>query len=168
MGSGVVVMIDELLEDGLEMASSEDDEVIEQLSADGADPAFSEGICPWGPIGKPDHFGGLGAEDLVEGSAELGVAVVEEELDPDGLVLEVPDQVAGLLCNPFAGGVGGDAREMDATGTDFDEEEDVELTEPGGVHGEEVDGKDGVGVGANELAPGHPAAPRGRWYPVAA
>jgi len=115
MGPGVVVMIDELLEDGLEMAGSEDDDVIEHFSADGADPA-----------------------------------------------------VAGLLCNPFAGGVGGYAREMDATGTDFDGEEDVELTEPGGVHGEEVDGKDGVGVGANELAPGHPAAPRGRWYPVAA
>src|SRR5579859_447073 len=97
MGPGVVVMIDELLQDGLEMASSEDDEVIEQLSADGADPAFSEGIGPWSSVGERDHLGGFGPEDLVKGSAELSVAVVEEELDPDGLVLEVPDQVAGLL-----------------------------------------------------------------------
>ena len=45
----------------------------------------------------------------VEGGGELGIPVADQELELIGVVAEVDEQVAGLLGDPGAGGVGGDA-----------------------------------------------------------
>ena len=64
-------------------------------------------------------------EHGIEGGGELGVAVADEEPEaPIGLV-EVHEQVAGLLGEPLPGGVGGDAQDMDAAGGVLDDEERV-------------------------------------------
>ena len=55
----------------------------------------------------------VGAEDLIEAGGELGVTVAEEELGLEGAILEFPGQVPSLLSDPLAGGVGGDAAEVD-------------------------------------------------------
>ena len=69
----------------LEMSSAEDQDPVEAVGADRADPAFGVGVRVRRLDRCADHLDGLGAEDLVEGVAELGVAVVDQE--PEGLLL---------------------------------------------------------------------------------
>src|ERR1700681_3486116 len=70
----VVVMIDELGEDRLELASGEDQHSVEPLSTNGADTHLPSGLgqaCRWsGPIRL---------DDLIEASRELGVTIPHQE-----------------------------------------------------------------------------------------
>src|SRR4029453_2827303 len=59
-----------------------------------------------------------------------------------GLVVEGGGQVAGLLGDPRAGGVGSDASQVHASGAQLDEEQHVQPVQEYGVHGEEVAGQD--------------------------
>ena len=57
---------------------------------------------------------------------ELAVAVADQEPKPGGVVVEVHEQVAGLLGDPGTGGVGGDPGDVHAATVVFDHDEDVE------------------------------------------
>ncbi|MFT7602332.1 MAG: hypothetical protein ACI8TP_005300, partial [Acidimicrobiales bacterium] len=65
----------------------------------------------------------FGAEDLVEGVDELAAAVTHERLCMDEAVGMTKEQVAGCLCGPRPGGVGGDACEEHFAAGDVDEEQ---------------------------------------------
>ena len=54
---------------------------------------------------------------------ELAVAVADQEPELLGLLAEVHEQVAGLLGDPGAGGMGGDAGEVHAAVAVFDHHE---------------------------------------------
>jgi hypothetical protein len=73
-----------------------------------------------------DHGDSFAAEDLVEGAAELTVAVVDQE--PHPLEQTGEAEVARLLGHPGSARVGGAAGEMDAAATKLDEEQHVEAT----------------------------------------
>ena len=75
-------------------------------------------------------------------------------------VVEVHEQVAGLLGEPGAGGVGGDAEDVHAAGGVLDDEERVEPVQGDGVEVEQVAGQDGVRLGVQELAPRWSGSPR--------
>jgi hypothetical protein len=66
----------------LEVAAAEDEDPVEAVSADGADPSLSVGVRVRCLHWSPDHLQALGAEHLVEGVAELRVAIVDQE--PEG------------------------------------------------------------------------------------
>ena len=68
-----------------------------------------------------------------------------------GPVTEVHQQVAGLLGDPGAGGVGGDPGEVYAAAAVLDDDEDVEAAQEDGVDVGEVDGEDRVGLRTEEL-----------------
>ena len=85
----------------LEMAPAEDEDPVEAVGADRAHPTLGVGVCVRGLNGRTDHRDALGAKDLVEGVAELGVAIVEEE--PERVpVAELHDEVARLLGDPVS------------------------------------------------------------------
>jgi energy-coupling factor transporter ATP-binding protein EcfA2 len=67
----LVVMAAVDAEDVLEVASAENQDSVEAVSADRAHPAFGVGVRVRGLNGRPDHPDALGAKDLVEGVAEL-------------------------------------------------------------------------------------------------
>jgi hypothetical protein len=67
-------------------------------------------------------------------------------------------KVPGLLSGPRGGGVGGDAGEVEAPGSVFDEDQGMEALEGDGVNAEEVGRDDAVGLGSEELVPGRPRA----------
>ena len=73
-------------------------------------------------------------------------------------------QVAGLLGEPGAGGVGGDAEDVHAAGGVLDDEERVQPVQGDRVEVEQVAGQDRVRLRAQELASTtvRPAAARGR------
>ena len=75
---------------------------------------------------------------------------------------EVHEQVAGLLGDPVAGGVGGDPGEVHAAAVVLDHDEDVEAAQEHGVDVGEVDREDGVGLRGEELSPGRSGPSRRR------
>jgi hypothetical protein len=93
-------------------------------------------------------------EDGVEGGGELGVAVTDQEPETSAGILEIHDQVAGLLGKPGCGGVGGDAQDVHAAGGVLDDEEGVEPVQGDGVHVEQVAGENALGLCLQELCPG--------------
>jgi len=90
-----VVMVHIVAKHALEMASSPDQHVIEALLANGPHPTFGKGVGLRRPVGRSHRPASLRAKDLVEGAAELGVSVMDEEED----IFESPvdGEVSGLL-----------------------------------------------------------------------
>jgi hypothetical protein len=71
----VVAAVD--AEDMLEMTPAEDEDPVEAISADRAYPTLGVGVRVRGLNGRSDHLDALGAKNLVEGVAELRVAIVD-------------------------------------------------------------------------------------------
>jgi len=103
----------------VEVAAADNQQSIEALAADAADPAL--GVCS--RLGRPyrrlNHTDALGAEDLVEITSELAVAVADEKPRPDAFVAKLHEQVARLLGHPAAVRIGRDPGEVDATGREL-------------------------------------------------
>jgi hypothetical protein len=87
----------------LEMAAVEDEDPIEAVSANGAHPTPGEGIRVRRLDRRVDHLDALRPKDLVEGAAELAVAIMDHE--PERLlILELHGEVARLLGDPAPSG----------------------------------------------------------------
>jgi hypothetical protein len=84
------------------------------LLAHGANPALGDGVSVRGLDRCQDDLGTHRTPDVVEGPGELAVTVADQESDGSGLLIEHGHEVAGLLGDPGACGVGGDAGEVDA------------------------------------------------------
>jgi hypothetical protein len=149
-----ILLLDVLAQHYREVAPSGDQQVVEAFAAQGADEAFGDRVrarCPhWG---AEDADVGAG-EHRVEGGGELAVPVTDQEPKLLGSVAEVHQQVAGLLGDPGAGGMGGDSGDVHAAAAVLDHDEEVEAPEEDGVDVGEVDGEDRVGLGGEELSPG--------------
>jgi hypothetical protein len=93
------------------------------------------------------------AEHRVKGGAELAVPIADQEPELLGAVAEVHQEVAGLLGDPGAGGMGGDPGDTYAAAVVLDHHEDIEAAQEDGVDVGEVDGEDRVGLRGQELPP---------------
>jgi hypothetical protein len=83
----------------LEVTAAEDEDPAEAVGAHRAHPTLGEGVRVRGLERRANHLDALRLEDLVEGVAELGVAIVDQE--PEGmLVAELHEEVARLLGDP--------------------------------------------------------------------
>src|ERR671919_3128712 len=134
------------------MSAAEDEDPVETVGADGSHPAFGVGVRVWRLDGRADYLDALGAEDLVEGVAELLVAVVDEE--SEGLVIsEFHDQVARLLGDPASVRTRGTGDVLDSSRRQRDEEEDVEPLQELCLDGEEVAGERARRLLAQECSP---------------
>ncbi len=126
------------LDDALELAAAEDQQPVEALAAQSADPALGVRSRPRCLHRRFDDTDAFGAEDLIEVARELAVAVADQEARPHPFVVESHQQVVRLLGHPGALRVSGDARDVHATAREFNEEQDIQTLEEDGVHGEEV------------------------------
>jgi hypothetical protein len=104
-------------------------------------------------IGRMDDFRADCAPDIIERPGGLAVTVADQEPNGSGFVVERGEQVAGLLGDPGAGRVGGDASEVDASGVQLDEETDAQPPQEHGVHGEEITGHDAGCLAVQERPP---------------
>jgi hypothetical protein len=87
-------------EHALELAAVDDQDPVEALAPERADPALGVGVGVWRSDRRADDRHAFAAEDLVEAAAELAVAVVEEEAEGLLPVVEEHQQVARLLRDP--------------------------------------------------------------------
>jgi hypothetical protein len=74
-------------QDSLEMASIDDQEVVEAFGADGLHEPLGEGVGVWGPMRRLEDPGPNGTEGLVKAFDVLGVTISEEELCRDAGVV---------------------------------------------------------------------------------
>src|SRR5438094_197939 len=96
-------------------------------SAHGADEAPGIGVCLRCADRCLDHRDAFAAEDVVEGAAELAVAVVDEKSHSVEQAREA--EIARLLGHPSARWIDRATSEVDAAAFEFDEEEHVEAAE---------------------------------------
>src|SRR5206468_4251392 len=86
-------------------------------------------------------------------TGELAVAITDQELRADALVLELHQQVARLLRHPAAVRVGRDPGQVDTPGRKLDEEQHIEALQEERVDGEEVALQDARRLSPQKLAP---------------
>ena len=99
-----VVVVDVDAQDALEVAAVDDQQPIQALGADGSDEALGDGVCLRRPHRRLDDPDAAATEHVVERAAVLAVAVADQEAH--ALVGEVEAEVARLLGDPGAGGLG--------------------------------------------------------------
>jgi hypothetical protein len=108
------------------VALVDDQDAVEEFATNRADEAFGDRVDARCLHRRFDDLDVVGGEDGVEGGVELGVAVADKEPESSTGVLEVHEQVAGLLGEPGCRGVRGGAEDVHAAGGVLDDEEDVE------------------------------------------
>jgi hypothetical protein len=87
---------------------------------------------------------------------------MNQEPQGAGALIQVHDEVAGLLRRPCPGRVRGYPGQVQSSGAVLDEYQHVQPLEQSRLHRQEVAGDDRVGLGGQELPPGRPGPP-GRW-----
>ena len=95
-----VEVLDVLTQNDVEVAWSGDQQVVETFPAQGADEPFRDRVrsrCPDRGADDPDVGAG---EHGVECGGELGVPIADEESVATPCVVEIREQVAGLLGQP--------------------------------------------------------------------
>jgi hypothetical protein len=111
----------------------------------------------------PRRHGARGEEVSREGRRRRGL----QELPPGlrgppgcgadaGVVEDLPGRARGQLVSQ-AGGVGGDASQVNAAGAVFDNDQGVDSPPEHGVHGDEIGREKGAGPGGRERFPGRPS-----------
>ncbi len=152
----LIVVIGILAEDQPQVPFAGDQHPVQALAAGAGDPPFGDRVRPRRPHGGLDGPHADRGEHRIERCGELGIPVMDEELEAASLVLEVHEQVAGLLGHPLAGGVGGYPGQVHAAGAVLDEEQHVQAAQEDGVDVEEVRREDRRGLPAQERPPGQP------------
>jgi hypothetical protein len=74
-----VVVVDVDAQDALKLVATDDQEPVEAVAPNGADPAFGERVCPRRSKRGANDLDVFALEDVVEGAAEFAVAVVDQE-----------------------------------------------------------------------------------------
>ena len=97
------------------LAAAEDEQPVEALATDAADPALGVGVRVRCLDGRTDHGHSFATEDVIETAAELGVAIVDQEAERLPAIIERHQQVACLLGDPGACRVGRAGDELEAT-----------------------------------------------------
>jgi hypothetical protein len=125
----------------LELATVEDQQPVETLATDAADPALGVGVRVRRLDGRADHRDPFALEDVIAAATELRVAIVDEKTERLLAIIERHQQVASLLGDPGACRVRCAGDELDPPGPQRDEEEHVDSFQPSGLDGEEIAGK---------------------------
>jgi hypothetical protein len=118
-----VVVLDKLPQYAVGMALTADENPVQALGSCCPDKPLGERVRPGRPDGCLDDPGADRSHHLVERPDELRIAVTDKEADISSLVLEVGNQVPGLLGDPRPNGVGCHAGQENLTPLDLDEEQ---------------------------------------------
>ena len=119
-------MLHILAQHDVEMAWSDDQEVVEAFPAQSADEAFRDRVRPRCADRRPNDPHVSADEDCVEGRGELAVPVTDQEPESVGAIAEIHEQVAGLFSDPDPRRVGGDPGDVHVAAVVLDHDEDVE------------------------------------------
>jgi hypothetical protein len=145
-----VVQIDR--EDPVQVAFVDDQDPVEQLTAQGCDHAFADRVRPGRSGWTGEDPDALCGEDRVECLGEPAVSVSEQERYACGAVGDVPQQIPGGLGGPCTGRVRGHSCQRCPATTVLDRDQGVDSSQHHGVYVHEIHGQDGLSLGGEELA----------------
>jgi hypothetical protein len=123
--SGVVVGA-ELGEGGLKVPLSEDQDAVGELGSDGQDEAFGEAVRSRTSRWDLHGINAVSGHDSVERGGELAGAVADEEPKCRGVLVEVHQQVTGLLSGPGPGRVARRSEDVQVAAANLEGEEQVD------------------------------------------
>jgi hypothetical protein len=126
----------------VEVAAGDEQEPVEALAADAADPALQVGVRVRRLHGRTDYLDVLGRQEGVEGAWEFRVAVMDTKPHLLLAVVELHHQVARLLQHPAGVWLAGAGEVFDPPAADRKEDEHVQAAQPDRVDREEVAGQD--------------------------
>jgi hypothetical protein len=150
----------------VELPAAEDEQPVEAVAADAADPTLAVGVRVRRLDGRADHRNSFALEDMIAPTAELAVAIVDQEAERLLATIEGHQQVARLLGDPGASWVRIAGDEFDPAAFQRDEEEHVDPSQPGGLDGEEIAGERRRCVLAQEVSPRELVSLRRGWHTV--
>ena len=153
-------MLDGASQDANKLLATDDQQLIEALPANRADPAFGDRVGVGRLHRRADDLAAGGAPDIIEHPGELGVSVADQELPRRSLIAKIDQQIASLLGNPQSRGMVGDATKMHPPAAKFDEEQHMQLAQPDSIDGEEVARDDPGGLLTQERPPARRGASR--------
>jgi hypothetical protein len=104
----------------VQVPATHNEQPVQALGTDGMNPPLCVGIGVGRLHRRHQHLGALRAEHVVEATAELRVTIANQEAHPPSSLLQVQQEVAGLLGNPGGVGVGSHPGQVDAPGVQFD------------------------------------------------
>src|SRR4029450_4878426 len=107
MRTVLVVMRHVASKDLVQVPAPDNEQPVEALGADRANPPLRVGVRVGRLHRREQNLCALGTEHVIEGAAELRITVPEQEAQPSSPLLQCQQQVAGLLGDPGAVGVGG-------------------------------------------------------------
>ena len=122
-------MLDVDPKDLLQVATADDQQPIQALGADRPHPALRVRVR----LGACTDVKSTSAPSERNTSSklrELRVPIVQHQASPSALFAQYQQQVAGLLGDPLAVGVGGDAGQVDPAGVQLDEEQHFQPSQP--------------------------------------
>ena len=126
--------------------------MIEKLSATASDPAFRDSILPRARRANACGLDAAGCQQIGYLLAKLGIAIQ----DRVAVGTRFRKCFSQLLRYPGAGWVFRDVEMEDLASTVFDHEKTIQDSERESWHGEEVHGRDGLAVIAQESSPEFP------------
>ena len=168
MGSLLVVVIDVLAKHQLQVALAEDEQPVQGFVAQSLDHSLAMGVGSRAPVGCEGDPGAFAAEHMIELVDELGIPIMDGELDWSLELVQLPGQVSSLLRDPGGIGMGSAVGVENAAAGDLHEYQHVEGPKQHRVDCEEVAGQGSSGVGAEELRPSGALAARCRRNAMAA
>jgi hypothetical protein len=126
--------------------------VIEKLSATASNPAFRDSILPRARRANACGLDAAGCQQIGYIPAKLGITIQ----DRVAVRTRFRKGFSQLLHYPGAGWVFGDVEMEDLASTVFDHKKTIQDSERESWHGEEVHGRDGLAVIAQESSPEFP------------
>jgi hypothetical protein len=129
-------MLDIGPQDTDKLLAADDQQLVQALPADRADPALGDGIGVGRLHRCADDLGPGRAPQVVERPGELGVSVADQELEGGGFVIEDGGEVTSLLGNPPPSRMSSDARQVHPSAGELDEEQDIHSPQEDRVDGE--------------------------------
>jgi hypothetical protein len=132
-------------------APTEDQQSVEALAADAADPALDVRVRVRRPDRRPDDPHAFAGEDRIERRRELAVSIVNQEAHRAVAIVEVHQQVARLLQHPGRVGVTRAGDVLDTAAADREKDEHVQTAKPDRVDGQKVTREDRVAVLAQNV-----------------
>jgi hypothetical protein len=155
------------LEDASQVLFAEDQDAVGEFGSGGQDESFGEAVRPWRSRWDLHCVDPGPGQDGVERAGELAGSVAHEESEDRGAVVEVHQQVAGLLGGPGSGRVAGGPEDVHVAAADLEGEEHIDPFQGDrAVDVEEVHGQHGRGLRPQEPTPGRVGrSQRRRRYP---
>src|SRR5688572_3849910 len=129
MGTALVVVGDIPLEHSPQVSLVDDQESVGDLASDCADESFGVAVRSRAARRNPHSLNTGAGEDSVERCRELASPIANKEPETVRSIVEVDEQVAGLLCGPWPVGMRCGTEDVDVAGGDFKDEEHVDPLE---------------------------------------